>query len=83
MSKVVTFLENIPRWEDESLPPQENGRYTLLSLMDAMQSVPITSMQVLPHIPMDSQQQQAMLVQGTPSLNAMEVLLLYVARMPS
>lgn len=70
MSDVVTFLSNIPRLRDDRPPQQENGRYTLLSLMDAAQDVPSTSMQVLPHTPAEhcssqaEQQQHAIMVPG-------------------
>ena len=62
MSEVVAFLSNIPRLREEAPPQkQENGRYTLASLMDRMDSVPpITgSLQLLPHTPMTHPQQHA------------------------
>ena len=59
MSEVVIYLSNIPRLKEDDPPKQENGRYTLLSLMDAVDTVPQSSMQVLPHTPMAHQQRPA------------------------
>lgn len=53
MSQVVRYLSHIMRLKDEAPPQQENGRYTLTSLMDVEDVMPVcSSLDILPHTPM-------------------------------
>ena len=73
MSEVVRFLTRIMELREEvPTKKQENGRYTLASLMDRMDSVPpiTSSLQMLPHTPMTHPQQQPAGV--SPAVRALE-----------
>ena len=80
MSDVVDFLSKLKELREDAPPKkEENGRYTLASLMDRMDSVPpiTSSLQVLPHTRMSHPQQHTagispgvLLEKGLPTITA-------------